>query len=423
MQRLLFIVTSIFLLTGFVRPTYAAGVSASGGGKQTAGKQFVVTITASGAEFDSLQGTIAVTGPATVVSVSRGSATWLPGKEPSANGQFVGITSSTSSLVVARITLRGNSEGSGTVTVSGVKLAKAGSVVGSSGGTASYTIQRAPTPPGAVTVSSSSHPDSNQAYAVTTISLGLNKPNCTKGFSYLIDQVADTVPAPTVTDAATSATYEKPVGTYWFHIRANNADGWSGTTHFPINIKEPDPVIDQSVVTPVILSVTKATDFSTNIETGTISNVVLKGTGAAGHTLRLQTTPAMTDSAGQPYSVVIDPSGNWEIILNGSIAAGLYRITAQSQVDKTLSPVSAPVSIEFSLAKGGFIGFITERDTVLANAPTPTPSPTPTPAPPAFWEKPEGRAAGLGAAGAFVLSGIIGLLANAIRRRRLKAAL
>ncbi len=60
----------------------AGGIYASGGGTKTIGQTFTITVAASGAEFDSLQGKIAVSGPVDIVSFSAGSATWLPGKTP-----------------------------------------------------------------------------------------------------------------------------------------------------------------------------------------------------------------------------------------------------------------------------------------------------------------------------------------------------
>ncbi|MEX1052148.1 MAG: hypothetical protein WEC83_02035, partial [Patescibacteria group bacterium] len=120
----------------------AGSITASGGGTFTNGSTFTMTVKASGATFDSLQGTISVTGPVSIVSFSAGGATWLPGKTPANNSQFVGITSSTSSLTVATIKLKGTKEGSGKVTVSGVRLAKSGSEVGTGGGSTSLTISR-----------------------------------------------------------------------------------------------------------------------------------------------------------------------------------------------------------------------------------------------------------------------------------------
>lgn len=126
----------------------AAGIYPSGTKSSPVGKNFSVTVTASGAEFDSLQGTISVSGAVKVISIAAGGATWLPGKSPSIGGQFVGITSPTRSLRVATVTLQGTKIGKGTLTVSGVKLARNGGYVGSDGGSISFDIVRAPTPPG-----------------------------------------------------------------------------------------------------------------------------------------------------------------------------------------------------------------------------------------------------------------------------------
>ena len=229
----------------------AGGIFASGGGKKQTGQTFTISVAASGADFDSLQGTISVDGPVDIVSFSAGGATWLPGKAPGNGSQFVGICSPASSLTVATIKLKAKAVGSGSVSVSGVKLARNGVVTGTGSGGASFTIERAPDLPDAITITSTTHSDPNQAYDSTTIALAWNKEKGIDGFSYLLDQTESTVPAAKTTDSNTSVTYEnKAVGTYWFHVRAHNGDGWGNTTNFKVNIKEPDAKIDTALLKP-----------------------------------------------------------------------------------------------------------------------------------------------------------------------------
>jgi hypothetical protein len=258
-----FFVTALSLLVALLPlatpSAFAAGISASGGGSKVVGQNFTISVVASGAEFDSLQGTISVSGPISIVSFGAGSATWLPGKSPSNGNQFVGITSPTRSLTVASITLKGTKEGKGSVTVSGVRLARNGSYVGDSGGSASFTIGRAPTPPGTIEISSSTHPDQGTAYAATTLEIAWKAPsNGASGYSYGINEVADTAPEQKVTGTGTSAKYEGlTVGTHYFHIRAQNGDGWGPAAHFKVVIKEPDAKIDSALGLPSIMSVEK----------------------------------------------------------------------------------------------------------------------------------------------------------------------
>lgn len=343
----------------------AAGISASGGGTYVVGQNFTVKVTASGAEFDSLQGIISISGPVSVVSFSAGSATWLPGKSPSNGGQFVGIVNPTKSLTVATITLKGTKEGKGSVSVSGVQLARNGGYVGSSGGSTSFTVGRAPTPPGQVTVSSTTHPDPNESYEATTIQLAWEPPaNGATGYSAILDQVAETAPPQSVTTAEKTATYENLiVGTHYFHIRAVNGDGWSATTHFKINVK---PAVDESLAVPVISEITTTDSYQNDIDAGALSGVVLRGTGPAGYNLLLVFAPEIVLPAEKYPAPVIDGEGNWEMVISDYVKAGFYKVTAQASKEGVVSAVSPATAFEVQVADGGGIRMISATDETTA---------------------------------------------------------
>jgi hypothetical protein len=369
MKKLLFIIIILALAITWIPQTAnaAGGIFASGGGAKTVGQSFTISVVANGATFDSIQGKISVSGPVTIQSFSAGSATWLPGKSPSNNTEFVGITSSTSSLTVATIKLVGTSAGSGSVSISNAKLASNGSIVGSSSSNASFTIEKALTPPGSVSVSSSSHPNQDQSYEEKTIQLSWNKASGVTGFSYLLDQSSDTIPSQEVDSADTSATYEnKEVGTYYFHIRAQNADGWSSATHFKVSIKEPDPKINEGLAAPTITTIEKGTGFTTDLTEGTVSNILLRGTGLAGYRMNFSFQPDFAYVASAEDLPVVDSQGNWELLVKGPIKSGFYALTAQGQQDKVLTPKSETAYIELSLSQGGNLQFITAEDDVTA---------------------------------------------------------
>jgi hypothetical protein len=359
-------------------PVHAAsGIFASGGKTVTEGEKFTITVKASGTNFDSLQGSISVSGPVSIVSFSAGSATWLPGKSPANGQQFVGITTTTNSLTVATIVLKGTKEGSGSVNVSGVRLAKEGAVVATDAGGTSFKINRAPVLPGQISVSSSTHPDQGQAYTERTIALAWDKPSGVTEFSYLLDQAAGTTPATKATGTGTSASYEnKDIGTYYFHIRGKNGDGWGGTTHYKIMIKEPDPAINDTLDKPVIKTVTKLDPFSTDLEAGTMTGLTFTGTAPAGYTVNLSASPAFIDVPAEKLATTATAEGTWTINLDVPVKAGFYKLTAQGVMEKVLTPISDPVKVELSLAKGGEVRYITEKD--IVQTPSPTPSAVPT---------------------------------------------
>lgn len=341
----------------------AGSITPSGGTSVQNGQTFTITVRASGATFDSLQGTISVSGPVSIVSFSAGGATWLPGKAPANNTQFVGIVSPTSNLTVATIRLKGTKEGSGSVSVSGVRLARSGAEVGNSGGSTKFTITRALVVPGAITVSSATHPDQAIAYEATTIDLSWDKPAGVTGFSYLYDDIADTIPPTTVTSADTTKRYEgAAIGTHYFHIRALNGDGWGPTTHFKITIKEPDPKVDETLAKTTFSSVRLADIYTNDVENGTVAGVVFEGTTVAGFAANVTLLPIPTLPTETKLTSEISTDGTWRLQVDAPIPAGFYTVTAQGQKEKVLTPASDKMRIQISVAEGGAIRLITDAD-------------------------------------------------------------
>ena len=356
------ILVSILLLGGLPSVAFAAGlITASGGGTNNAGNTFTVTVKASGATFDSLQGLISVSGPVSIVSFSSGGATWLPGKSPENNNQFVGITSPTSSLTVATIKLKGTKVGSGKVTVSGVRLARSGAEVGTGGGSTSFTITPALAPPGSITVTSSTHPNPEESYDVSTVELSWTAPgNGATGYATAFNQSADTVPEAKITTTGTTAKYENQVvGTYYFHVRANNKDGWGDTTHFKVNIK---PKTDSTLATPAITSIATTSDAINDVEAGTLTGIVIKGTGPAGYSMMLTFAPDLALSADKYPTPIITDQGTWELTITDPVKAGFYKLTAVGKKESVVSPASPTITFEVSIAEGGRVRLITAAD-------------------------------------------------------------
>ena len=342
----------------------AAGVSVSGGGLKYPNDTSSVSITASGTTFNAFQGTISSSGAVKITGCTAGDALWVT--KPSGAGGFVGaLTSSTSSFHIATCSIKATTTGSGSVSVSGVQLANMGPIVGTDGGSVGFNIVRQPTPPGAVTVTSTSHPDQNTAYEATTIVLNWTAPVATTtGYSYLLDQVADTTPPATVTNNNLTVTYpDEAIGTYYFHIRAKNGDGWGSTTNFKITIKEPDPKIVATIAKPSNISVTKNSNFKNNITDGTVTNFTISGTTLPNYMANIIFTPAITPPEGKLLSVKADANGKFNFVVDFPFKADNYSLTVQGQDNKTLTPVSDPVHFEIVQAKGGAINILTAGDT------------------------------------------------------------
>lgn len=364
LKKLTVVVSVLVFSLGWFWPgiVLAAGISASGGGKFNVGATFTVSVKASGATFDSLQGTISVSGPVQVVSFASGSATWLPGKSPANGNQFVGIVSATSSLTVATIKLKGTKEGSGSVSVSGVRLARSGAQVGDESGGTSFTIVRAPTPPGSVKLNSATHPDQNQAYETTVAEFTWERPSGVTGFSFLIDQAAETTPPAKVTGDYLNAKYDNlAIGTHYFHLRAINADGWGPASHYKLTIKEPDPKITEGLVAPTITSIGKTEGFVSDVVGGTLTGIVITGAVPIEYQARLIFDPNRLPE-GVNLLAPVSTDGLWQIVIDKPVPAGFYKLTVQGQKDKSLTPVSQPVTVELSVANGATVKIITTED-------------------------------------------------------------
>lgn len=371
---------SLFALICLALPTSAAaaGISVAGGGTKYAGDTATVTITASGASFDSFSGTISASGNVRVSSCTFADALWAPSK-PSCTGSFNGgLTSGpTSSLRIATLKVSMSAVGSGTIAVSNVLLVRNGSDVGSTSGSTSFTIQRRPTPPGAITITSTTHPDQTVAYEETGVTLNWERASGVTGFSYVFDQVADTVPPATATSNETTVSYaDQAIGVYYFHLRALNGDGWGDASHFKVTIKEPDPRVKDGLAAPHDIVVKRAAAFSNDPLKGLFTGVIISGITEPNFTANIKLDPPPVLPENKLFSVAADATGHFEYTIDFPIKAGFYSLTTQGQDNKTLTPISDPILFEISPRLGGNVYIITAADTNVPAVPVPK-----------WWEK------------------------------------
>ena len=179
-----------------------------------------------------------------------------------------------------------------------------------------------------------------------------------------MDQVADTTPPAKSTSSEITVSYEnQAVGTYYFHIRAHKADGWGGTTHFKITIKEPEPKIDETLEKPSEIEVIKADSFENNVTDGTVSGIIIKGKVTAGFDALVKLTPAPTLPEGKVLTITSDAmTGNFEYLIDFPISSGFYKLIVQGQKVKVLTPESDLVRFEISQREGGTIEYINDDD-------------------------------------------------------------
>ncbi len=359
--------TVIILLTLLVlnipRALAAGGIYASGGKTITVGQSVTISVVASGATFDTVKGYISVSGNVSITSFSAGSATWIvaPANGATFTGAFLGEKKT--SFTVATIKLKATGVGSGAVNVSGVALQNAGVVVATGAGGSSFTINRALSLPGSPTVTSSTHPDQNTPYEATTVALSWNKESGVTGFAHAFDHNPTTDPGSKVTSTDTTASYpNQAVGVYYFHIKAQNGDGWGGVTHFKITIKEPDAKVDETLSKPSDIQIKKSSAFENNITDGTVVGIKISGQTEAGYTANLTLKPTITLPEGKTLTALADSSGNFEFNIDFPIPAGRYTLSIQGQLLKVLTPVSDTTTFEISQFNGGAIHILTDKD-------------------------------------------------------------
>jgi hypothetical protein len=362
---ILMVAATALILFALPNAIFAAGVSASGGGTKTVGVSFTVSVVASGPAFNTVQGAISVSGPVSILAFNSGSADYWSSK-PSNGGTFAAafLGRTVTSMTVATITLKGTAAGNGAVSVSGVTMENAGSVVGTGASGTNFTIVNPPVLPNAPTVTSPTHPDPTQSYEATTITLNWNQESGVNGFSYLLDQAAGTIPPATITNDNTTVTYpNKAIGTYYFHIRAHMTDGFGPTTTFQINIKAPSPKVDSTLAAPTDIKLKKSSNYVNDITDGTATGVVISGTTLAGDTANISLTPAVTPPTGKTLSALADSKGNFSLVIDWPIPVGRYSMTVQGQNNLVLTPPTAPIIFEITEAKGGSINVLTSADT------------------------------------------------------------
>ncbi|MFA6963136.1 MAG: fibronectin type III domain-containing protein [Patescibacteria group bacterium] len=363
MKKNLLVCVSAFLSVLFL-PTLAmaAGISVSSGSLKYPGDEATGTVTASGTTFNAFSGTIGSGGVIKIVSCSPGDALWV--NKPNGAGSFAGaLTEPVSSFRIASCKLRASTTGSGTFSVSGVSLADKGPIVGTDGDSTSFSIVRRPTPPGAISISSATHADQNTSYEANTVILSWDRPSNITGFSYLLDQTADTIPGAKVTSNEMTVTYaDQAIGTYYFHIRGQNNDGFGDTSHFKIMIKEPDPKIKEEIAKPSDISISKTSDFKNIIADGTASGIKISGLTLPEYMANIKLEPSPKIPEGKLMSAKADANGRFEFLIDFPIPAGSYILTVQGQNNKTLTPVSDPIRFELSQKEGGSIQIVTASD-------------------------------------------------------------
>src|SRR3990167_8721643 len=163
-----------------------------------------------------------------------------------ASGKAISITFKTKAAGNAPITFSSGSalanDGKGTNI-----LASLGNAQFSLGG-AAPTIPESTTPsavsgaPSAPVISSPTHPDPNKWYAKKDAKFTWDVPKDATAVRLLVGRIPQAIPTVIYTTPITSKELtDLAEGTYYFHVRLRNAEGWGGVSHFRFQIDTEKP--------------------------------------------------------------------------------------------------------------------------------------------------------------------------------------
>src|SRR3989338_11292055 len=163
-----------------------------------------------------------------------------------ASGKAISITFKTKAAGSAPITFSSGSalanDGKGTNILSG--LGDANFSIGAVGPGAPEIVTPAEVAgtPEAPAISSPTHPDPNKWYAVKEAKFTWDVPKDTTAVRLLVGRIPQAIPTVTYTTPITSKELtDLAEGTYYFHVRLRNAEGWGGVSHFRFQIDTEKP--------------------------------------------------------------------------------------------------------------------------------------------------------------------------------------
>lgn len=158
-----------------------------------------------------------------------------------------------SSGYIATVNFRAKTTGTATISAANSSqiLANdgAGTNILTSLGSATFTISQPPT--SAPTVSSTTHPEQDKWYKSRTVTFSFS--GGYSGYSYEFNQTLETIPDQSSEGAQTSKTYnDVRDGVWYFSVRGLGSAGWSGTSHYKVQIDNDPPVAFSPITDPAV---------------------------------------------------------------------------------------------------------------------------------------------------------------------------
>src|SRR3989338_3457259 len=163
-----------------------------------------------------------------------------------ASGKAISITFKTKAAGSAPITFSSGSalanDGKGTNILTGLGDANFSIGVVGPGAPEIVTPAEVAGTPEAPAISSPTHPDPNKWYAVKDAKFTWDVPKDTTAVRLLVGRIPQAIPTVTYTTPINSKEItDLAEGTYYFHARLRNAEGWGGVSHFRFQIDTEKP--------------------------------------------------------------------------------------------------------------------------------------------------------------------------------------
>ncbi len=207
-----------------------------------------------------------------------------------------------------------------------------------------------PTVPGAPTVTSATHPNSNSWYTNNDPTFTVAIPSGTTGVNVLANQSPSSDPG--TTSDGLGATYSYPDvedGVWYFHARLQNAQGWGAVTHyrFQIDSVAPEPFTltlqesDKPGISPAIIF--DAHDLLSGVDRYVIS---VDGTEVA-------TLLAADIEPGEPYGLPAQVAGVHTVRVDAYDRAG-NTTSSELSVTFTEDTKASPLQEPAAVGKPGF---------------------------------------------------------------------
>lgn len=231
----------------------------------------------------------------------------------------------TSNGIITTVTFRVKSSGTAKITYDSNSKVLANDNLGTNILTnrreATYNL-RMPAPEGPQ-VTSPTHPDSNNWYNNDRVSLEWNRAEGVTAFSYVFDNLAQTIPDEIPeTDQTFTTLTAKESGLWYFHIRSRT-DIWGGVTHFPVRIDNKPPAKFTPKVVPDVIPANqrgvlsfKTTDAASGVNYYEVKILSLKDPE--------QDTTIFTEESS-PYLLPILQPGKYQAVVRAYDRAGNFQ--------------------------------------------------------------------------------------------------